>query len=150
MRIASILQERIGIKKQRTSGENTVTEVNFENRKAESVISEMTLHIPCYVAGRTASGSRWKGKTKTVSLNSCGARLLIPEHIDLEGEFSILFRIPSALKVLFSKVAFRVKAGINRSDVDGHWLAPSGQKVVCIVFNHPVRFASWAAQEWRR
>jgi hypothetical protein len=145
MQLASFVQEKMRTKKRRASDENTAIRANSKDRKAESVVYEMTLHVPCSIAGRTGSGSRWKGKTKTVALSAFGAHLLLPEDVDLEGEISILFRIPSALKVLFSKDAFRVKAEITSSDTDGHWLAPSGQKVVCVAFSHPLRFATWAA-----
>lgn len=145
MQFAGFMQGKMRTKKRRASDEDTATEAHSKDRKAESAIFEMTLHVPCYIAGRTASGSRWKGKTKTVALSSFGAHLLIPADVNLEGESSVLFKIPSALKVLFSKDAFRVKAEIRPSDTDGHWPAPSGQKVVCVVFSHPLRFTSWAA-----
>jgi hypothetical protein len=78
-------------------------------------------------------------------MSSFGAHLLVPESVDLEGEISILFHIPAVLNVLFSKDAFRVKAEVRPSDLDGHWPAPSGQKIVDVVFSHPLRFLAWTA-----
>lgn len=145
MLLEGLMQNKSRTQRRRIYDENTAAGAKFKCQNAEPAVPEMTLHVPCFVAGRTACGSRWKGKAKTISLSLFGANLLLPEHVDLEGELSILFRIPSALKVLFSKDVFRVKAEINRSDTDGHWPAPLGQKVVHVVFSHPLRFALWGA-----
>ena len=146
MQLADFMQEKMLTHNRRPSEKKNVTETLSKNEKAEPSVLEMTLHVPCCVAGRTASGSRWKGKTKTVSLNIFGAHLLLPEDVDLEGEISMVFHIPSALKVLFNKHVFRVKAEIRHPDIDVHWPTPSGEKVVCVAFSHPLRFASWAVK----
>ena len=143
MQLAALIQDMKSGKTRSASNENGVNGALFGDRKAKSYAVEMTLHLPCYVAGRTPSGSRWKGKTKTVALSRFGAHLLLPTGVDLEPEISIIFRIPKALKVLFSRDVFRVKAEIHRSDMEEHWLAPSGEKVVGVAFSHPLRFATW-------
>lgn len=145
MRLACFKQDRLKTQGQRVSRENGSTGVHSKDHEGKLVVFEMTLHIPCHVAGKTASGSKWEGKTKTVALSSFGAHLLLPDDIDLEAEASIIFHIPSALKVLFGKDTFRVKGEIRALDRNGHWLASSGQKVVSVLFNHPLRFRSWAA-----
>jgi len=145
MQLASLMQKKTMLKKRRAPDENIAMGAYSKDRKSEPIVFEMTLHVPCYVAGRTASGSRWKGKTTTVALSVFGAYLLLPEDVDLKAEISIVFQIPSALKVLFSKDVFRVTAEIRSSGADCHWPAPSGQKVVCVAFSHPLRFTSWAA-----
>jgi hypothetical protein len=145
MRLAGVILDELRPLRQGISNEHTAVEALAADQKSKSAVFEMTLHVPCYLTGRTIGGSRWKGKTKTVSLSLFGAHLLLPEDVDLEGEVSILFTIPSALAVLFSKNAFRVKAEIKHLGADIHWPAPSGQKVVGVVFSHPLRFASWAA-----
>ena len=145
MKLADLIQNKSRPQRQRVSNEHTPAEARVRDQKTESAVLGMTLHVPCYIAGRMTNGSRWKGKTKTVSLSIFGAHILLPEDVHLEGEISILFRIPPALEVLFSKDAFRVKAEIRPPDLDGHWPAPSGQKIVDVVFSHPLRFATWAA-----
>ena len=145
MQPTSLMQKKTKPTKRGASVETTVPGTDSKNRKADSVAFEMTLHVPCHVKGRTASGSKWTGRTKTVALSEFGAHLLLPADVDLKGEVSIFFRIPSALRVLFSRDAFHVKAEIRPSGTDGHWPAPSGQKTVYVAFSQPLKIASWTA-----
>jgi hypothetical protein len=145
MRITNAIQQKLTTKGRSASKANTAAKAYSEDQKGESLPSEMTLHIPCCVTGRTAGGSIWKGKTRTVALSTLGAHLLLPERVDLAGELHILFHIPSALKILFSRDIFHVKARIRPTNAEFHWPAPIGEKVVCVEFNHPLRFTSWAA-----
>lgn len=145
MLLSNVLPRVWGANRNGSNGTATIAE-NLKNDGEEKVVFEMNLHVPCRVAGITRKGSRWEGETTTLSLSSFGAQLLLPMDAELDGDISLVFKIPGPLRVLFPKKTFRLKAEIRPSGAAGPGLAPMGRKVVYAAFAEPLKFRFGAAR----
>jgi hypothetical protein len=112
---------------------------------AGKIVFEMNLHVPCKISGITRNGLRWEGEATTIGINSFGAHLLVPGESELEGEVSLRFQIPVALRPLFVRKTFRVRASTRPSGAAGPGLAPMGRKIVYVAFAEPLNFKVRAA-----
>ncbi len=145
MLLSNVLPRIRGAHRNGFNGTATTAE-NVKKGDEEKVVFEMNLHVPCRVAGITRKGSRWEGETTTLSLSSFGAHLLLPTEAELDGDISLVFKIPAPLRVLFPKKTFRLRAEIRPSGAAGPGLAPVGRRVVYAAFAEPLRFRFGAAK----
>ncbi|MBI4831681.1 MAG: hypothetical protein HY801_09040 [Candidatus Lindowbacteria bacterium] len=106
----------------------------------KTIAYEMDLHLPCRVSGITRHGSRWQGEATTVRLSSFGVHLMLPADAELEGDISLLFKIPAALRVLFEEKRFHALAEIKPTGAAGPGMESLGRKLVYATFIEPLKF----------
>jgi hypothetical protein len=134
MILPNMLLKKVGTR--RKASDNTAVLDNSDM----TIAFEMSLHVPCRVAGFGRNGSRWEGEAVTTSISSFGAHLELPWDAELEGDISIILRIPACLRILFEKKTFLTKAEVKPSDALGREIVAARRKVVYVSFAEPVTF----------
>ncbi|MBI5115834.1 hypothetical protein HZA56_05130 [Candidatus Poribacteria bacterium] len=107
---------------------------------AKTIAYEMDLHIPCRVSGITRNGSRWEGEAMTARLSSFGVHLMLPYNAELDGDIFLLFKVPTALRMLFQERRIHAQAEIKPSGAPGPELESLGRKLVYATFAEPLKF----------